>query len=223
MEIHGVSMDPRAPTVNGIIDRTFISGVQIDNGLSVNLMNYKTMEELGLTSMIPTPIILRMANQSRVKSMGMLSQILTTIGGLDYKIDYIVLKLTESISSYPILLGRPWLYLAKAKDWGKETLIIGKGENQIVLPLYPSNYHGETQEEETSITSEIQSETRSEESEIEPIQKVNKELLYKNMGLDQYFIPLAHVDDSDDAILAWENLEVLNIEIESTTDLEPEI
>jgi hypothetical protein len=45
-------------------------------------MNVDTMEELGLTSMTTTPIILRMADQSRVKPLGMLSQLLTTIGGI---------------------------------------------------------------------------------------------------------------------------------------------
>ena len=41
------------------------------------------MEELGLKSMNPTPIILRMADQRRVKPMGILMQIVTTIGGID--------------------------------------------------------------------------------------------------------------------------------------------
>ena len=54
--------------------------------------------------MTPTPIILRMADQSRVKPLGMLAQVLTSIGGIDYKIDYIVFKVTEHISTYPILL-----------------------------------------------------------------------------------------------------------------------
>jgi len=60
-----------------------------------------------------------MADQSRVKPLGVLKQVLTIIGGISYKIDYIIFKITDTISSYPILLGRPWLYLAKAKDhWG---------------------------------------------------------------------------------------------------------
>ena len=44
----------------------------------------------------------------------MLSQLLTTIGGIDYKIDYVVFKIFESISIYPILWeahGYLWLRL----------------------------------------------------------------------------------------------------------------
>jgi hypothetical protein len=139
--------------VDVIIDGSLIHGVQADSGSSINLMNVDTMEELDLTSMTTTPIILRMADQNRVKPLGMLSQLLTTIGGIDYKIDYVVFKVSESISTYPIFLGRPWLYLAKAKDdWDKGALTIGKGVNKIILPMYPTQYHGETQEENTNVT-----------------------------------------------------------------------
>jgi len=125
IEIYEISIDPGAPTVDVMIDKSLIPKVQIDNGSSVNLMTFEIMEELGLKTINSTPIILRMADQRRVLPMGLLAQIDTTIAGIDYKIDYIVFKLTESISSYPILLGRPWLYLAKVKDdWEKETLSI---------------------------------------------------------------------------------------------------
>jgi hypothetical protein len=125
VDVNDIFLDPGAPIVDVLIDGSLIHGIQVDSGSSVNLMNVDTMEELGLTSMTTTPIILRMADQSRVKPLGMLSQLLTTIGGIDYKIDYVVFKVSESISTYPILLGRPWLYLARAKDdWGKGTLTI---------------------------------------------------------------------------------------------------
>jgi len=61
-----------------MIDGTLIHEIQIDSRFNVNLMNFETMEELGLTTMTTTPIIHRMANQSRVKPLGMLSQIVTT-------------------------------------------------------------------------------------------------------------------------------------------------
>lgn len=80
----------------------------------------------------------------------MFSEVPTIIGGLGFKIDYVFLKLFETLSSYPILLGRPWLYLAKAKDdWGKGTLFIEKEKQKVTLPMYPITYHGEIQDEET--------------------------------------------------------------------------
>ena len=112
VDVNDISIDLGAPTVEVFIDGSLIEGVQIDSESSVNLMNADTMEEIGLKTMSTTPIILRMADQSRVKPLGILKQVLTTIGGLDFQIDYIVFKVTESISSYPILLGRPWLFNA---------------------------------------------------------------------------------------------------------------
>ena len=48
-------------------------------------------------------------------------------------LDYIVFKITESISPYPILLGRPWLFNGWVKeDWEKDTITVGKGKQKIV-------------------------------------------------------------------------------------------
>ena len=180
-------------------------------------MNVDTMEELGITTMTTTPIILRMADQSRVKPLGMLSQLLTTIGGIEYKIDYVVFKVSKSISTYPILLGRLWLYLAKAKDdWDKGTLTIGKGANKIVLPMYPTPYHGEIQEEDTEVTT-----SNTHGSESESTKLVAKEQpTFKSIGLGEYIVPL-NEDDSDDAILNWENSLIFGIITEPEYEDEP--
>jgi hypothetical protein len=187
VDVNDISLDPGALIVDVIIDGSLIHGVQVDSGSRVNLMNVDTMEELGLTSMTTTPIILRMADQSRVKPLGMLSQLLTTISGIDYKIDYVVFKVSESISTYPIFLGRPWLYLAKAKnDWGEGTLTIGKGVNKIVLSMYPTKYHGETQDEDTEV---ITSNTYGSESESTKIVN-NEQPMFKCIGFGEYIQPL---------------------------------
>jgi hypothetical protein len=123
--------------------------------------------------MISTPIILRMADQSKVKPLGILKQVPTLVGGIEYKIDYIIFKITESISSYPILLGRPWLYLAKAKDdWGKGTLTIEKGSQKTSLPMYPPIYRGEIQEDDTNVTSDNSYDLDSEGEMYESIKHV---------------------------------------------------
>jgi hypothetical protein len=62
VNVHDISLDPSAPTVD----------VLIDTGSSVNLMSVETMEEIGLTNMTTTPIILRMVDQSCVKPLGIL-------------------------------------------------------------------------------------------------------------------------------------------------------
>lgn len=81
----GFNPDPDSPIVNIVINGVLITGVQIDGGSSVNLMSAKTMEELRLTQLKPTTLILRMANQNQVKPMGFLLVVHTIIVSIEYK------------------------------------------------------------------------------------------------------------------------------------------
>ena len=219
VDVNDISIDPSAPTVEVFIDGSLIDGVQIDSGSSVNLMNVDTIEEIGLTTMTTIPIILRMADQSHVKPLGILKQVLTTIGGIDFQIDYIVFKVTEFISPYPILLGRPWLFSGRVKeDWGKGTITVGKGKQKIVLPMYPTQYHGETQNEESEETSDD-----PYDSERETTNYITQERpLFKSLSHREYFMPKNQIEDSEDEILAWENAPVFNITTEVEVEFEPE-
>ena len=217
VDVHDISMDSGASVVDVIIDGSLISGVQVDSGSSANLMNADIMEELGITSMTTTSIILRMTDQSWIKPLEMLSQLLTTIGGIDYKIDYVVFKVFKSISTYPILLGRPWLYLARTKDnWDKRTLTIGKRNNKIILSMYLIQYHGKTQEEDTKVTT---SNTYGLESESTKL-ITRKQPTFKSIGLGEY-IELLNDEDSDATILNWENFPIFGITTEPKSKIEP--
>ena len=221
-EVHEVSLnpDPGAPTIDVTIDGVMVTGVQVDGGSSVNLMNSETMHGLDMKNLVPTSLILRMADQSRVKPMGILRSVITTIAGIQYPIDYIVFKLNSSSLSYPILLGRPWLYQAKAKnDWGRGTLTIGKGKNKTSLQMYPVVYHGETQLEENEVTSdqEYDSDTDYDGEMPKPAQVFPKHLPvrhvqfsemgrpYKELGPGEYLITQEDVTDSDHALAKWMN------------------
>jgi hypothetical protein len=66
------SQDPGAPTIDVTIEGTVIFGFQVDIGSSVSLIRMKTMEELGLTNMLLTSAILKMANQTCTKPLDLL-------------------------------------------------------------------------------------------------------------------------------------------------------
>ena len=151
--------------------------------------------------------------------MGILKQVLTTIGGIDFQINYIVFKVTESISSYSILLGRPWLFNGRVKeDWGKGTITIGKDKQKIVLPMYPTQYHGETQNEESEETSDD-----PYDSERETTNYITQERpLFKSLSPGEYFMSKNQIEDSEDEILAWENALVFNITSEVEVESKPE-
>ena len=133
-----ISPDPGAPTVDVVKDGIVLQGVQLDGGSSINLMNLDTMKGLQLTGLQDTKLMLRMADQSRVKPLGILSDVKTTIAGNPYWIDYIVFQPNSPHASYPILLGRPWLKESQAKqDWGKGLLTLGSGSKKVTLGMYP--------------------------------------------------------------------------------------
>ena len=150
-----------------VIDGIVLRGVQLDGGSSVNLMNLDTMKGLQLTGLQDTKLMLRMADQSRVKPLGILSDVKTTIASNPYWIDYIVFQPNSPHASYPILLGRPWLKESQAKqDWGKGLLTLGSGSKKVTLSMYPGQYHGETQWESPEVTIQFGYDSDDEEDAI---------------------------------------------------------
>ena len=87
-----LSPDPGAPTINVQIDGIIVIEVQIDGGSSVNVMNRDTMLSLHLIGFQETKLVLRMADQSQVKPLGILPKIKTSISRIVYLIDFIVFQ-----------------------------------------------------------------------------------------------------------------------------------
>lgn len=57
------------------------------------------------------------------------------------------------------------------EDWGKGILTLGKGKDKTILPLFPTRYQGETQDEGIEFTTD-EYETESEDTPIEFIHNV---------------------------------------------------
>ena len=213
-----------------------ITRVQVDGGSSVNLMTTDTMEKLSLSNLLPTEWLLRMADHSKVLPMGVLVNVDTNIAGIVYKIDYVVFQLKGSTLSYPILLGHPWLFDAKAQnDWGCGTLTISKRRNKIVLQMYLVTYHGESQLPHTEFTFDDDDSDLDEnedtsygDEQLGPIQshfrKTNA--IYQCGGPGEYFIHQDDIDNSDRAIARWMNnyavyqISAMELELDNTDLLE---
>ena len=118
--------DLGAPKIDVIIDGICVPNVPVDGGSGVNIMLESTAFELGYSNFESTPTVLRMADQSKVLPMGQLSQVPTIIAGHTYLLNYVVIKV-ETGTPFPVLLGRPWLYLANVRvDWKKKEFRFGK-------------------------------------------------------------------------------------------------
>ncbi|KAH7425528.1 hypothetical protein KP509_11G059000 [Ceratopteris richardii] len=121
-----MQIDSNAPTVTIEITGYAVPGAQLDSGAAANLMNEYMMKALGLNHMEETPMSLRMADQMQVKPVGLLKNVSTVVGGLEFKVDYLIVRPRTSKATFSILLGRPWLVRAECvHDWRTRFIIIG--------------------------------------------------------------------------------------------------
>jgi hypothetical protein len=82
--------------------------------------------------------------------------------------------------------------------------------------MYPTPYHGKTQEEDTEVTT-----SNTYGSESESTKLITREYpAFKSIGLGEYNEPLTE-EDSDTAILNWENSPVFGIIAETESQPEP--
>ena len=188
-----------------------------------------TMEKLGLISLLPTELLLQMVDQSKVLLMGVLISVDTNIAGIVYKIDYVVFQLKSSTLSYPILLDRPWLFDAKARnDWRRGTLTIGKQPNKILLQMYQVSYHGESELPHREFTfddndsdSDENEDTSYGDEQFGPIQSNTCKIgaIYQCGGPGEYLIHQDDTDNCDCAIARWMN----NYAVYQISAMEPEL
>ncbi|KAH7351752.1 hypothetical protein KP509_19G013400 [Ceratopteris richardii] len=143
-------IDSNAPSVVVEIKGYAIPGAQLDSGEAVNLMTEYMMKALGLTHMEETPMSLRMADQTQVKPAGLLKNVSTVVGGLEFSVNYLIVRPRTSEATFSILLGRPWLVQAKCvHDLRTGFITIGPKSDrvQIQVSSNSSNKRPTTEEE----------------------------------------------------------------------------
>ena len=103
-----------------------------------------TAFDLGYTTFKAMNQVLRMADQSQVHPIGRLSQMPTVIVKITYLLKYVVIRVSSG-RPFSMLLGRPWLYMARILvDWGAQEFVLGKTRQRIPWKL--DSYQGETSE-----------------------------------------------------------------------------
>ena len=97
----------------------------MDGGSGVNILPefmYNRFQSLELDEV---PFQLKMVDQRRIQPLGILRNHMLTILGLTFPVNFVVLKMDEGDSPYPLLLGRPWFTQAKVKqDWGVAKILV---------------------------------------------------------------------------------------------------
>lgn len=143
--VEGGDLGP--PEIEVEIGGCVIQKVPVDSGSGVNIMTEETANSLGFQTFEPTSRVLRLADQTRRMPLGMLSNVRTNIGGVDFQLSYIILQPLMK-KGYDVLLGRPWLYDAKARcDWSRKRLQFRSPADPptvITVPWTKVPHEGET-------------------------------------------------------------------------------
>ncbi|KAH7284690.1 hypothetical protein KP509_34G066600 [Ceratopteris richardii] len=131
-------VDSNAPVVTVEINGYAVPGAQLDSGAAVNLMIECMMKALGSTQLEDTPMSLQMADQTQVKPAGLIQKVPTIIGGIEFSVDYLVLRPRSIETTFSILLGRPWLMQAECvHDWRTGLIAIGPKNDRIQIRVTP--------------------------------------------------------------------------------------
>ncbi|OAE22650.1 hypothetical protein AXG93_328s1020 [Marchantia polymorpha subsp. ruderalis] len=108
--------------------------------------------------------------KTRRKPLGTLKDVRTTIGGVVFPLNYVIIKpLTER--GYKVLIGRPWFYGAKVRsDWHKRSLQFKDPNNKagpkITVPWDKIPHEGETTSTSSGYTSEEETTTSESDTDV---------------------------------------------------------
>lgn len=132
-------MDTDVPSISLEIGNHSITGIQLDGGATVSLMTEQTMEQLGLGNMDPTNIVLWLADQRRIKPLGVLQGIKTIVAGLEFQISYLVVHPHSYGASISILL----VQARCVQRWHGGTIIIGPRSDRVKLRVVSKEFANE--------------------------------------------------------------------------------
>ncbi|KAH7365733.1 hypothetical protein KP509_18G043300 [Ceratopteris richardii] len=138
-------VDSNAPAVTVEINGYAVPSTQLDSGAAVNLMTEYMMKALGLTQLEDTPMSLRMADQTQVKPARLIRNVQTIVGGIEFSLDYLVVRPRSTETTLSILLGCPWLMQAECvHDWRTGLIAIGPKSDRIQIQVTPREHAKKT-------------------------------------------------------------------------------
>ncbi|KAH7288999.1 hypothetical protein KP509_31G053000 [Ceratopteris richardii] len=208
-------IDSNVPSVVVEIKGYAVPGAQLDSGAAVNLMTEYMMKALGLIHMEETPMSLRMADQTQVKLAGLLKNVSTVVGGLEFSVDYLIIRPRTSEATFSILLGQPWLVQAECvHDWRTGFITIGPKSDRVQIQV-SSNSSDKRPTTEEELEKKTKEKAKQEKARVkfalnaEPYKDLlqdgfNLQLFkFQSTKMGEYKNPLAYKDDSDQELLGW--------------------
>ena len=158
----------------------------LDTGASINILPKAIFDRHHIGELQPFLIELCLADGLVRKPHGIVEDVIVRIGGCYFPVDFLVvdMKITKELSQAPIILGRPFLDIAKAvTDWGKGEVIIKVGEHTVKVNIkklmkYPSNTFEDLGAIDLFDDQDI-------ETCIKEVMTINEEADFKELPLDE--------------------------------------
>ncbi|XP_020986414.1 uncharacterized protein LOC110275143 [Arachis duranensis] len=148
-----------------MIDRGFC-----DIGESINLVPLSLMRKLQINELKYTNITLQLADKTQKQALGVIENMLVKVGRYFLPTDFVILDMEESYL-HPIILGRPFLAIAKALiDVEKGDLILRIHDEQLTFHVFKPSHESEQENRDLKDVHEeaIVEEARSK-SQAEPL------------------------------------------------------
>ncbi|GKB99656.1 reverse transcriptase domain-containing protein [Tanacetum coccineum] len=105
--------DPGSFLIPCNFNKAFSCNALADLGARINLMPYSLYAELSLETLKPTKMSIRLANRSFQYHVGITKNMLIEVGKFTFPADFVIIEMKED-SKVPLILGRPFLYIADA-------------------------------------------------------------------------------------------------------------
>ncbi|RYR08868.1 hypothetical protein Ahy_B05g076718 [Arachis hypogaea] len=151
--------DPGSFHVPCAIGETMFDRALCDLGASINLMPLALVKRLQINEILPTDVVIRLADKTQKQAIGVVENVLLKVGKYYLPTDFVILDMEES-HTHPIILGRPFLATARALiDVERGELILRIHDEQLSFNVFklsqeadqenkePSNDHNETSTE----------------------------------------------------------------------------
>ncbi|RYQ83977.1 hypothetical protein Ahy_B10g102866 [Arachis hypogaea] len=154
--------DPVSFHIPCAIGETMFDRALYDLGASINLIPLFLVKRLQINEIMPTDVVIKLADKTQKQAIGVVENMLVKVGKYFLPTDFVILDVEES-HTHPIILGRPFLAIARALiDVERGELILRIHDEQLTFTVFkhsqetdqenkePKKDHSETLKEETS-------------------------------------------------------------------------
>jgi hypothetical protein len=165
--------DPGTPVISCNIGEHFLNRVLIDLGAGINVMPSATYDMLALGGLMPTKVIIQLADRSLRYPIGELRDVSIKIKEFTYKIDFIILETNKvgndrHVSVIPLILGRPFLATAGAViNCRNGDMKLMNGTNHIKLNIFQKEINNNEENERDFMEISFNERVEFEENELD--------------------------------------------------------